>query len=264
MPQTSLAVQTNTISQFVKTPPDFAESMKKIRNIGYRAVQLDTNHVPVGSDFPAAELKRIVDEVGLTICNVHILWEKLVSDMDKAISLLQLWDCKHLAVPLLPKGLPQQGESGYRYFAREATRVGRQLTDAGLTFSYHNHSIEFVRFGHRNGLDIIFDESDPRYVQAELDTYWIQYAGGDPVLWIRRMKDRMPAAHLKDLKILEDGSQTFGEVGEGNLNWPVILSACKEAGVRWYVVEQDKCPGDPFDSLQTSYRNLAGMGLGLA
>jgi sugar phosphate isomerase/epimerase len=264
MPQPSLAVQTNTISQFVKTLADFAESMQKIRTIGYRAVQLDTNHVPVGSNLPAAEVKRIVDDVGLTICNVHILWETVVSDTDTAISLLRLWECEHLAVPIPPKGLPQKGGSGYRNFAREATRVGRQLAGSGLTFSYHNHAIEFVRFGNRIGLDIIFDESDPRYVQAELDTYWIQYAGGDPALWIRRMKDRMPVVHLKDLKILEDGSQTFAEIGQGNLNWPVILSACREAGVRWYVVEQDKCQGDPFDSLQISYRYLTGMDLGLA
>jgi sugar phosphate isomerase/epimerase len=53
----------------------------------------------------------------------------------------------------------------------------------------------------------------------------------------------------------------MAEVGEGNLNWPGILAACKEANVEWYAVEQDICPGDPFESLAISYRNLAAMGL---
>jgi len=260
MKDPTLAIQTNTISRFVKTPADFKESMNKIRSIGYRALQLDTNHVPVGPDFPPAEVKRIVDEVGLTICNVHMLWERILADMQGAIGQLRLWECEHLAVPIPPKGLPDQGEAGYRRFAREATRLGQSLAEAGITLSYHNHSIELVRYGSRTGLEIIFDESDSRYLLAELDTYWIQHGGCDPVAWIRRMKNRMPVVHLKDMAILPDRSQTFAEVGQGNLDWPAILTACQEAGVYWYVVEQDTCPADPFESLGISYRYLAGRG----
>ena len=58
-----------------------------------------------------------------------------------------------------------------------------------------------------------------------------------------------------------DNKQVFAEVGEGNLNWPAILEACKEANIRWYIVEQDVCPGDPFESLAVSLRNLQAMGL---
>jgi sugar phosphate isomerase/epimerase len=53
----------------------------------------------------------------------------------------------------------------------------------------------------------------------------------------------------------------MAEVGVGNLNWPEILKACREAGVKWYLVEQDECYRDPFDSLETSLKNLREMGL---
>jgi sugar phosphate isomerase/epimerase len=53
----------------------------------------------------------------------------------------------------------------------------------------------------------------------------------------------------------------MAEVGEGNLNWPAILQACREAGVEWYAVEQDECQRDPFESLKISYDNLKAMGL---
>jgi len=56
-------------------------------------------------------------------------------------------------------------------------------------------------------------------------------------------------------------TQLFAEVGEGNLNWPAILDACKEAGVRWHIVEQDISQRDPFESLAISLRNLNKMGL---
>jgi sugar phosphate isomerase/epimerase len=160
----------------------------------------------------------------------------------------------------MPTPFREEDEDGFRRFAEEATRVGERLHDAGLTFSYHNHSFEFVRFGERTGLDIIYEESDPRYLQAEIDTYWVQHGGGDPAAWIRRMKDRMPVVHLKDMVIV-DGEQAMAEIGEGNLNWPAVLQACQEAGVEWYAVEQDICRRDPFESLRISYRNLRAMGL---
>ena len=55
--------------------------------------------------------------------------------------------------------------------------------------------------------------------------------------------------------------QLFAEVGEGNLEWGPILAACREAGIEYYLVEQDQCLGDPFESLGTSLKNLRAMGL---
>jgi sugar phosphate isomerase/epimerase len=55
--------------------------------------------------------------------------------------------------------------------------------------------------------------------------------------------------------------QLMAEVGEGNLNWHGILKACKDADVKWYIVEQDTCQRDPFDSLAISLHNLQSMGL---
>ena len=96
---------------------------------------------------------------------------------------------------------------------------------------------------------------------AEIDTYWIQHGGGDPAWWIRRMAGRSPLVHLKDM-VMRGREQLMAEVGEGNLNWPAILRACKAAGVKWYIVEQDDTYGaDPFVCLATSLRNLRSMGL---
>jgi sugar phosphate isomerase/epimerase len=88
----------------------------------------------------------------------------------------------------------------------------------------------------------------------------VQHGGGDPAAWIRKVANRMPVVHLKDMVIV-DRQPTMAEVGEGNMNWAAILDACRESGVEWYAVEQDITPGDPFESLAISYRNLAEMGL---
>ncbi|HHE72903.1 MAG TPA: sugar phosphate isomerase/epimerase, partial [Chloroflexi bacterium] len=167
--------------------------------------------------------------------------------------------CNDLVCPYMPEDRRRTRED-WLAVARLLDELGARCKEQGVRLSYHNHSFEFVRFGRRTGLDIIYEESDPRYLKAELDTYWVQHGGGDVIAWIRKLKDRMPVIHLKDMVIYE-GQQTMAEVGEGNLNWPGILEACEEAGVRWYAVEQDRCLRDPFESLRISYLNLRAMGV---
>ena len=270
MTKAVLAAQLYTVRDFTKTAVDLAATLRKVAKIGYTAVQVSA----IGP-IPHAEVKQMVDDLGLTICNTHIGFDLLWNDVNAVIDQHKLWNCRHVAIGSMPGPYRTGGEEAYQRFASEASAVGEKLAAAGLTFSYHNHSFEFVRFpyatgekpnGSRTGLDIIYDESDPRYLQAELDTYWVQHGGGDPAAWISRMQNRMPVIHLKDMVIGEGenpwvGKQLMAEVGEGNLNWAAILKACQAANVEWYAVEQDICQRDPFESLALSYRNLAALGL---
>ena len=222
-----LAAQLYTVRQFTQTLEGLNESLQKVSAIGYRAVQVSG----IGP-IPHKAVKQVADDYGLTICITHISYEQLSNHIDEVIEQHGLWNCKNVAIGSMPVEF-RGSEDGYRRFAAEANRIGERLSRAGLTFSYHNHSFEFVRFGNRTGLEILFAESDPRYLQAELDTYWIQHGGGDPAEWVRRMKKRMPVVHLKDMVVVPDGwsvQQVMAEVGEGNLNWPAILEACRESG----------------------------------
>ena len=256
MSQNTLAAQLFTVREFTRTLDDFTDSIAKISAIGYTAAQVSA----IGPISPE-DVKKICDDNGITIVNTHIAWDRLQNDISAVIDEHNLWDCRHVAVGSMPRHFIEAGEEGLRQFIVEANEVGKTLHEAGLTFSYHNHSFEFMRYGDKNGLELLFEETDPRYVQAELDTFWIQFGGGDVCDWILRVKDRMPVVHFKDMAMVGWREQVMKEVGEGNLNWPGILEACRQANVEWYAVEQDICPGDPFESLATSYRNLVKMGL---
>ncbi|NPV07648.1 MAG: sugar phosphate isomerase/epimerase [Anaerolineae bacterium] len=255
MERMGVAAQLYTVREYMKTPEDIAKGLQRIREMGYRAVQVSG----IGPIEPR-ELKRLLDAEGLIMCNTHTSPDRLWNDLPAVIEEHRLWECKHVAIGSMPREYRGEGAEGYRRFAREASEVGRRLAEAGLTFSYHNHSFEFEKYDGRTGLDILFSESDPRYLLAEIDTYWVQHGGGDPMAWIRRFRGRMPVVHFKDMVIL-NGAQAFAEIGEGNLNWPAILEACHDAQVEWAAVEQDVCQRDPFESLAISYRNLRQMGL---
>jgi len=253
MSDTVIGAQVYTIREFLKTPADIAKSMKKLSKIGYRAVQLSA----VGKIEPA-ELKRILDGEGLVVAATHIGFDAMRDDTQRVIDEHNLLGCEYTAIGGLPG--PFRNAEGYPKFAKEASEVARKLKAGGLTFGYHNHSFELQKFGDRTGLQVLYEDSDPEVFTAEIDTYWIQHGGGDPVAWINKVKGRMPLLHLKDMAVGENGPM-MAEVGEGNLNWPSILAAAKEAGTRWYLVEQDTCQRDPFESLEISLKNLNAMGL---
>ncbi len=255
MTHSKLAAQLYTVRDHTQTLQDFQSSMRKIRDIGYESVQVSG----IGPISPE-DVKTVADDFGLTICITHVGFDYLQNDIDAAIAQHKLWECPNVAIGSMPTSYRDGGAEGFRRFARDATEVGRKLSEADLSFSYHNHSFEFVRFDDRTGLDIIYQESEPRYLKAELDTYWVQHGGGDVIAWIKQLANRMPVIHFKDMVIIE-GQQAMAEIGEGNLNWPGILEACEDADIEWYAIEQDICRRDPFESLKISYENLRALGV---
>ncbi|KKL55178.1 hypothetical protein LCGC14_2258010 [marine sediment metagenome] len=254
MAETVLAAQMYTLREFTKTPADIATTLAKVKAIGYDAIQISA----FGPIDPA-ELARMLRGEGLIVASTHTAWARFEGELDKVIEEHRMWGCSHPAIGGMPG--EYRNAEGIVKFAPLAEQVGRKLAEAGMDFSYHNHNFELRRTRGKTWLDILYDSSDPQYVKAEIDTYWIQAGGGDPAEWIRKVAGRIPVLHLKDMTMGEDG-QRMAEIGEGNLNWPAILAAAKDAGVEWYCVEQDRCyERDPFDSLKISLENLHGMGL---
>lgn len=246
-----IGAQLYTLREFMKTPADIAKTVKRVREMGYEGAQF-SGHGPIDPH----ELKKIIEGEGIIMAATHISFDRLQAELDIVADEHLLWGCKNVAIG----GIKDHTAAGYATFAREGTEVGRGLAEKGLTFSYHNHSREFQRFDGRLGMDIIYGESDPEYLLAEIDTYWVQYGGGDPIQWIRKLKGREVLLHLKDMKFGED-KQIMTEVGEGNLNMPGIVEAGKEVGIEWFLVEQDRCERDPFESVKISFDNLREMGL---
>lgn len=251
MKPSQIAAQLYTLRDYLQTPADIAATMKRVKAIGYDAVQLSG----LGAIDPQ-ELANILQREGLTAAATHTSYDRLVHDLPAVIDDHHRWGCKHVAIGSMPGEF--HNTEGYPRFAEIGTEVARKLDAANLTFSYHNHSFEFEKYDEKFGMDILFERADPKLFKFEIDTYWVQHGGCNPVTWIEKMRGRMPIVHFKDMAIA-DGQQVMAEVGEGNLEWPQIIAACREIGVEWYAVEQDVCRRDPFESLAISLRNLHAL-----
>lgn len=249
MDKKAIAAQLYTLRDFLKTPEDIGKTLKRVKEIGYDAVQV-SGVGPIES----SRLKDMTDELDIKICVTHIPFERIKNDAEKVIQEHKLWGCKYVGLGAIPVEYRKSRE-GYEAFAREFSEMGKQYSDNGLQLVYHNHKFEFENFDGMTGMDIMLKESDPETFGFELDTYWVQAGGADPVEWIRKVEGRMGVVHFKDMAIKDD-RQVFAEIGEGNLNWTAIIRACKDTGVEWCAVEQDVCQRDPFESLAMSLRFL--------
>ncbi len=243
--QKNLAAQLFTCHDYTKTPKDIAETLKKVKKIGYDAVQISA----LGPIDPK-ELAAMLDGEGLVCCASHDGGEDLFNKTDALIEKLHTVKCPYVAYPW-PHTRPDSEES-WIALAKRLDAVGAKLREAGITLCYHNHNIEFTKFNGRTALDIIYSASCADNLQGEPDTHWVQLGGANPVSWCKKLAGRLPLLHMKDTAYIVD-KPMMTEIGNGNLEWKKIVKAADEAGCRWYIVEQDVCPASPFDSLKQSY-----------
>ncbi len=242
-----VAIQLYTLRDFCKNATDYAATMRRVREIGYRAVQISA----VGP-IPAEELRTITEGEGLTICATHEPSVKILTETDAIIERLQTLNCRHTAYPG-PVEVNFEDEADVTRWLNDLDTAARKLSAVGLTLSYHNHAYEFFHYQGRPILEAIAEKTS---LPLELDTYWAQIGGGSPLAWCQRLHGKMPLIHLKDYAVTSKGEPYYTEIGAGNLDFRSIIAAADEAGTEWFIVEQDTCPGDPFDSITKSFHYL--------
>ena len=245
-----IAAQLFTCHPLLKDPESIAATLGRIRKAGYTAVEVCCTDA-----IPDDELNRILDGEGLTACSAHQSSEAILNRPEQVVERVQRLRCDTAVYPF-PRDIDFSCEAAMSKLITQLQNAGEIMRAAGIVLCYHNHHQEFRKLGGRTILEQIYDGTTPEALQAEFDTYWIHYGGGDVLEWIGKFGGRMPLIHLKDYGIDSENRHAMAEVGSGNLNFKRIIPASEAAGCRWFIVEQDVCPGDPVDSLAASFRYL--------
>jgi sugar phosphate isomerase/epimerase len=143
---------------------------------------------------------------------------------------------------------------------------GAALKERGIKLCYHNHNFEFAPVGDTYGWDILIKNTEPGAVYFQLDIGWCATAGKDPVAIFSKDKGRYWSAHVKDIKastpvsyMLHSAHHSIMDnavVGQGKLDWPTILAAAYEAGVRRYFVEHED-PNRTFAAIKATREYLS-------
>ncbi len=243
-------LQLYSIREALKTEEDFAASMKKIADMGYKDLHT------AGCVIDEKRYIELIKENGMSICGTHYDYNKIVNDVEGTIKLHRLWETNNIGIGGMP-GEAREDLAGLKSFIATYNKMAKIYAAEGFKLTYHNHAFEFIRRdGTKTMMDIMYEEFDPENVSFVLDTCWVQAGGGDVRHWIEKLEGRLDIIHLKDCISVGEGwsgrSISMTEVGNGTLWMEGIIDTARRTGVKYYVVEQDSCPGDPFDSIKQS------------
>jgi len=253
MKREQIAIQLYTLRDFTANPEDFKTTLRRVREIGYPAVELAGT-----AGLPPAEAAKIVRDDGLQICSSHESPQMILQNPQQVVDRLGEFGITHAAYPW-PDGIDFSNAKHVDNLIAGLDGAGAVLRSAGMTLCYHNHAHEFFQYSDLTVLEEIFAFTAPEHLQAELDIHWVQAGGGDPAEFCRRLAGRLPLLHVKDFTVTATGERQFAEVGHGNLIIPEILAAAETAGCQWFIVEQDTCPSDPFECIARSLDYLKGL-----
>ena len=231
---------------------DFLGTLEKVAGMGYEGVQFAGFF-----GFSAREVKAKMDELGLQAAGAHIAIEELQGDIDEVIAYHKTIGNHLLICPWLDEHMRTTAED-YAETAKIFNEVGEKLAKEGFAFGYHNHAFEFETFDGKSGFDILYDNTDDKFVKMELDCFWAANAGHNPVDIIKNNADRCVSLHIKDLKMVE-GNPVSTELGTGTIDIAALVKAGNDYEVDWLVVEQEDFTGDPVDSAAENAKALQSI-----
>ena len=248
-----IGAQLYTVREYTKTLEDFAKTLQKVSEIGYRTVQVSGT-----VDFNANWLADQLQKNDLRCVLTHIKPEKMLQNPQQVIAEHDIFNCRYIGLGSVPGGLKSMDD--YLGFKEKFLPVAKIFKESGKLLMFHNHADEFRKSDDgRVFMDRMMEDFAPDEMGFTLDTYWAQAAGADAAAWIRKLNGRVPCIHLKDM-LYEDGIK-MAPVYEGNMNFDGIIAAAQESETQFMLVEQDDSYGkNPFDELKRSYENLSSRG----
>jgi sugar phosphate isomerase/epimerase len=228
---------------------DAIGTLNKLGKIGYQEIESAQSEKGNYYGLAPKEIKKILKDQGMTLRSGHTHidqnWQKSIDEAAEAGQ-------EYIICSVLPS--PGQTIENYQKSADMFNQAGEQCKKSGLMFGYHNHASEFDSVDGQVLYDVLMNRAQPGLVYMEMDLGWVIAAGKDPLTYFAKYPGRFPLWHLKDMNVAEKRSVEFGK---GTVDIIGLLKHSKQAGMKYYFVEQEEYALNAFDSLEYDYNWLA-------
>ena len=245
-------LQIFSIRDHFTTEEDTREAFLEMKKMGYSYAQTAGTY-----DYITPEkFAQYAKEAGIEICGTHYNWDRIKADIPGTIAYHKTLGTTNIGIGGMPAGARDTIE-GLDAFINEFNALAREYAKEGFKLTYHNHSFEFKKLPDGKTLfDHLVEKLDPECTSFVLDTHWVQHGGADVRATIELLRGRIDILHLKDMEAchryeLADGkvlsAPAIIEIGAGNINFKDIIPLAEACGVKYFVVEDDRCiPGESY------------------
>ena len=237
-----------SLREQIKTEELLVETLTRLKDMGYSFVQFS------GAPFDAGMILRAAEKTGVPTVLTHVPIDRIISDTEKLIDEHLSFGCTNIGLGAMPQKIIADRDALFEKID-ELEAAAEKMASRNVKFFYHNHHMEFFKYGGKTVLEIIAERA-PK-INFTLDTYWVQYGGADVCDVIKMLKGRISCVHLKDYMITQSDGKfepKFAPLGMGNMNFEKIIPAMREAGAEYFIVEQDNATelSSPFDEVKAS------------
>lgn len=259
-PQTSalalpqVSVQLWSVKDDVKQ--DFKGTLKALAAMGFDGVEF-AGEFGEFTDNPA-QLKEFLEQNNLKCSGAHLHFDNLSPEnFDATVAFSGAVGCDTLIVAMDKRAWDPEG---VHQVVKELNLFAEKLAPYELSIGYHNHAQEFGDFQDSTYWDVIA-KSTSENVVLQMDAGWVNYAGKDPVEYVRRYPGRTLTTHYK-IRTHEGAENITPIIGQDTRDWAALLTANIDVGgTRWLVVEQEEYPNGmtPMQAVKASKEGLDGL-----
>ena len=227
---------------------DLEGTMKQLYALGFREIEFAGYYGKT-----AADLGKLMKGIGFTLVSTHAGADDIAAKGDQIIADAKTLGLKYIicSSPMSDaakaklewaKKMDALDPGDWKMNAELFNKFGKKVKDAGLAFGYHNHHVEFKKFGDQTAFDTLFANTDPELVKIELDVGWVTVAQQDPIAILNKHKDRVIALHVKDVgKRGADGKDPPSvALGEGVIDWKKVIGTAHANGTKAFFYEQEE------------------------
>jgi sugar phosphate isomerase/epimerase len=220
---------------------DFVGTLKQLAASGFQRIELCS---PVGyasSGFAAvgkykgAELKKILDDVGLKCESSHFGIQELRENLQDRIAWATDVGLTQMIIPTFG-GPKSPTMDDVKRAADEYNKIATEAGKAGIQQGLHNETFESSTVDGKRVYDILLQLLDPALVKFQFQISTMR-DGFDPVEYFTRYPGRFISMHVQDWSSAD--SKQMVPVGQGAVDWKKIFAAAKTGGVRNYFVEMN-------------------------
>jgi sugar phosphate isomerase/epimerase len=259
-PAFSAQVGINIYSLRYQADKDLPATLALIRELGFREVEAGDLY----GRRPAGFL-GLLKAAGLHATAIGAAYEALRKDLDTVAAQARTLGAEYIVCSTIPHSAKHLAARDCPPAADNLNRWGERLASSGLRLCYHTHGTEFDPSPDGTRFDTLAKLTNPKFVNFEMDIFWIVYGYQDPVRLLRRYPGRFPLMHIKDIRkgavlggspadVLEEESVPLGT---GLVDVRAALLAAQDCGVRHYYLEEEAVDAAP--QIRQSLRYLAGL-----